>query len=161
MRRVNADSGCYARLMAELDDKTLNGFVDVCRDALASLATSPGSMFNCFPVAACGPASELIGRALKERFGVESVHACGVGHPDLPERQTHAWVETGTVIIDVTYDQFAGTGLQGWVFPLDSPWHRQFEDVDRRDGFCMPSGWPMYPHDGYETMRRALGPVPQ
>jgi hypothetical protein len=143
--------------MAELDNETLLQFAALCREALSSVASRSGSMFNGFPVAACGPASELVGRALKERFGVEGVYVCGVGHPALPERQTHAWLETDNVIIDVTYDQFPGTGLQGWVFPRDSAWHAQFEDIDRRDGFCMPSGWPMYPHDGYEAIRRALG----
>ncbi len=147
--------------MAELDDKTMKDFVTVCRGALASLVASQGSMFNGFPVGACGPAAELIGRALKEQFGVEGVYACGVGHSGLPERQTHAWVETDTAIIDVTYDQFTETGLQGWVFPLDSPWHAKFEDIERRNGFCMPSGWPMYPHDGYAAIRTVLATAPQ
>lgn len=142
--------------MAELDYRTLLHFVSVCREALASLAARPGSMFQGFPVAAWGPAAELVGRALKERLDIAGVYVCGVGHPDLPERQSHAWFETDSDIIDVTYYQLAGTGLRGWVFPRDSAWHAQFEDIDRRAGFCMPSGWPMYPHHGYQAMRRAL-----
>jgi hypothetical protein len=141
--------------MVQSDKRTLIEFVDLCREALAGLAGNTGSMFNGFPIAACGPSAELLGRAIEEQFGLEGVYVCGVGHPSLPEMQTHAWVETDDAIIDVTYDQFENTGLQGWVFSRDSVWHAQFFDIDRRKGFCMPSGWPVYPHDGYGAMRHA------
>lgn len=113
-------------------------------------------MFNGFPVAACGPAAELVGRLLQERMGLEGVYVCGVGHPTLVENQSHAWFEACGFIFDLTHDQFPDTGVNGWVLPRDSPWHQAFSDQDRRDGFCMPAGWPMYPHDGYAAMTAAL-----
>ena len=142
--------------MSTVDTKTLEDFAAICRRALEGLATRPGSTFQGFPVASCGPAAELVGRALEERLGLKGAYVCGSWHPLLREQQTHAWFEVAGNIIDLTHDQFEGTGLQGWVLPASSPWHTQFEDQDRRDGHCMPSGWPMYPHDGYEAIRRAL-----
>jgi len=134
----------------------LVAFADACRRGLEGLMQRRGSMFEGFPVGACGPAAELVGRLLHERFGVTGQYVCGSGHPRLRSSQSHAWFEAGGFIFDLTHDQFAGTGVEGWVFPLTSPWHRGFENLDRRDGFCMPAGWPMYPHDGYAAMMAAL-----
>jgi hypothetical protein len=106
---------------------------------------------------ACGPATELVGRLLQEHFGIEAVYVCGDNHLDLRSKgQTHAWVEAAGYIIDVTHDQFGATGVAGWVAPMPSTCHERFRSVDRREGFCMPSGWHMYPHDGYVAMTQAL-----
>jgi hypothetical protein len=134
----------------------LSRFAGACRSGLETLAKRPGSMFNGFPLGTCGPAAELVGRLLQERFGLEGVYVCGVGPPDLHDNQSHAWFEAGGFIFDLTHDQFADTGVAGWVLRMDSPWHQTFSDQDRRDGFCMPVGWPMYPHDGYAAMTAAL-----
>jgi hypothetical protein len=134
----------------------LTKFAGACREGLLRLKDQPGSMFKGFPRGACGPAAELVGRLLKERLGLEGVYVCGAGHPTLSANQSHAWFEAGGFIFDLTHDQFAGTALDGWVLPLDSPWHQAFSDQDRRPGFCMPAGWPMYPHDGYAAMTAAL-----
>lgn len=138
--------------MSSLDLTYLARFASACRDGLASLSTSPGSIFEGFPRASCGPASELVGRALKERLGIEGTYVCAVGHATLAEGQSHAWFESEGQIIDVTHDQFPGTNIEGWVLPLSHPWHAQFAHFDRRAGFCMPSGWPYYPHDGYSAI---------
>lgn len=134
----------------------LTKFAGACRRGLLGLTNRPGSMFNGFPRGACGPAAELVGRLLKERLGLDGVYVCGAGHSTLSANQSHAWFEAGGVIFDLTHDQFAGTGVAGWVLPLDSPWHQAFSDQHRRQGFCMPAGWPMYPHDGYAATRAAL-----
>jgi type IV secretion system protein VirB9 len=54
-------------------------------------------------------------------------------------------------IIDITHDQFQDTGLSGWVFERGEGWYAQFADLDPRYGFCMPSGWPSYPFEGYRA----------
>jgi hypothetical protein len=141
-----------------IEAEVLADFAATCRAGLESLATSSGSMFHGFPTAACGPASELLGRLLMEEFELESVYVCGVGHPQLRPGQSHAWVEVGDYLIDITHDQFPVTGLSGWVHPRASAWHASFRELDRREGFCMPEGWPMYPFDGYAAMKRALHP---
>lgn len=143
--------------MNTTDRQTLERFAAACRRGLETLATKQGSMFQGFPKGACGPASELIGRLLQEHLGLTGVYVCGSDHIDLASAtQTHAWFEVGDCIIDITHDQFADTGVEGWVVPVTSEWHGRFRDIDRRAGFCMPSGWPMYPHEGHVAMQRAL-----
>jgi hypothetical protein len=127
-----------------------------CRRGLVSLSALPGSAFSGFPKGSCGPAAEIVGRILKEEAGYEGVYVCGYRHLQLKPSQSHAWYEVDDYIIDVTYDQFKGTGLTGWVFRRGQGWHAEFADVDRRPGFCMPAGWPCYPHDGYEAVARQL-----
>lgn len=131
------------------DIAQIRAVADGCRRGLERLANQRGSMFCTFPSAACGPAAEIVGRILKEELGLEGVYVCGDGHPDLSPAQSHAWFEVERFIVDITYDQFQGTGLSGWVFEHGSDWHSRFSDLDRRDGFCMPNGWPYYPFDGY------------
>lgn len=132
-------------------------FAAACRSGLQGLASRPGSLFEGFPRGTCGPAAELVGRLLQERFGMSGRYVCASGHPRLQPTQSHAWFEAGGFIFDLTHDQFSGTDIEGWVLPLESPWHRRFKSRDHRDGFCMPAGWPMYPHDGYAAMVSALG----
>lgn len=143
--------------MTTTDKQALEQFAAACRRGLETLAAKQGSMFQGFPKGACGPASELLGRLLQERLGLPGAYVCGADHPGLgtPE-QSHAWVEVADCIIDITHDQFGSTGVDGWVVPVTSPWHGRFRSIDRRAGFCMPSGWRMYPHDGYAAMTRAL-----
>jgi hypothetical protein len=140
-----------------VSSEVLTSFARACRQGLLGLTNRPSSMFNGFPRGACGPAAELVGRLLKERHGLDGVYVCGAGHPTLSANQSHAWFEAGGFIFDLTHDQFAGIGVDEWVLPLDSLWHQAFSDQDRRPGFCLPAGWPMYPHDGYAAMTAALG----
>ena len=139
-----------------MGSEQLQEFAVACRRGLETLAGRRGSMFQGFPKAACGPASELVGRLLKERLGLEGFYVCGDDHPGLLEHQTHAWFEVGDHIIDITYDQFAGVRLEGWLLPATSSWHMAFRCIERRPGYCVPSGWPMYPFDGYGAMERVL-----
>ncbi|NVD99957.1 hypothetical protein [Massilia sp. BJB1822] len=134
----------------------LNDVAEKCRLGFLSLQDEVGSMFKDFPQGACGPAAEIVGRIMKEQTGYDGVYVCGSGHPRLRPNQTHAWYEMGNYIIDVTYDQFEDTGLSGWIFVRGTGWHAEFVDLDRRAGFCMPSGWPCYPFDGYQAIKAEL-----
>lgn len=87
------------------------------------------------------------------------MYVCGDGHPELTAEQTRAWFEVGNVLVDITYDQFEGTCLSGWLFARDMGWHARFENIERRKGFCMPSGWPYYPYDGYRAALESLNIV--
>ena len=127
-----------------------------CRRGLSELYGRSSSMFADFPRGACGPATEIVGRLLKEQLGYDGMYVCGDGHPKLSANQTHAWFEVGNVLIDITYDQFEGAALSGWLFTRDTGWHAQFENIQRRNGFCMPLGYPCYPHDGYRAALKSL-----
>lgn len=131
---------------------------DECRRGLENLAHSSGSLFNGFPLGSCGVASELVGRILKEKLGYDGTYICGVGHPSLECHQTHAWYEVGDYIIDITHDQFQGTGLSGWVFKRNAGWHAEFMELELRKGYCMPIGWPSYPFDGYYAILNHIQP---
>jgi hypothetical protein len=140
----------------QIDVDVLSRLADKCREGLQSLANRSGSMFMDFPRGSCGPAAELVGRVLKEAAGYDGVYICGAGHARLVPSQTHAWYEVGEYIVDITHDQFEGTGLAGWIFARGTGWHAEFDDLDHRDGFCMPSGWPCYPFDGYDAIKSVL-----
>jgi hypothetical protein len=123
-----------------------------CRLGLISLVGKNGSIFCMFPKAACGPAAEVLGRILKEHFHIDGTYVCARSHPQLDREQSHAWVEVDDFIIDITHDQFHGTGLSGWVFERGIGWHAQFaETVEHRNTFCTPQTWMLYPHDGYHA----------
>ena len=139
-----------------IDVALLNVLADKCRRGLLTLTTKSGSMFKDFPTGSCGPAAELVGRLLKEEAGYDGVYVCGSGHARLRPSQTHAWYEIEGYVIDITHDQFDDSGLSGWVFAGRTSWHAEFLDMDQRDGFCMPSGWPCYPYDGYSAIKSAL-----
>jgi hypothetical protein len=128
-----------------------------CRRGLHTLEGARGSMFAVFPRGACGPASEILGRLLNEQLRYDGQYVCGSEHPKLPDEYSHAWFEVADLSIDITYDQFPETGLSGWIFTRGTGWHAQFACLEKRDGFCMPSGWPNYPHDGYRAALNALG----
>lgn len=106
-----------------------------------------------FPRGACGVASELLGRIILERTGFTGTYVCGDGHPALEPQHSHAWVEVEGFIVDITHDQFADTGLDGWVFE-ESPWHTKFRR--ERNLLCLnPADWGSYPLAVYSAMRRS------
>lgn len=134
----------------------LDSLAASCRDGLQSLSDHRESAFFGFPKATCGPATEIMGRILKEKAGLDGEYICGRGHPRLKPGQSHAWFEVGDYIVDVTHDQFDDTGLTGWVFRRNQGWHAEFAEIERIDGFCMPANWPSYPYDGYSAVVREL-----
>lgn len=138
-----------AALRAELDT-----LAAAARSGLEGMTPAQrGNGFEFFPRGTCGPVSELMGRLVLERLGVEGTYVCGSGHPLLREQQSHAWLEVGSFLIDLTHDQFADTGLSRWVFE-DSLWHSLFQ----REAYklCLqPSNWMQYPHQAYAAISAA------
>lgn len=139
-----------------MDIAVLQELAECCRRGLQGIANQSGSMFSGFPEGSCGPAAELVGRVMNEVAGYDGLYVCGSEHARLMLSQTHAWYEIGDYIIDITYDQFQGTGLSGWVFKRGSGWHAAFADLDTRSGYCMPNGWPCYPFDGYQAIMNVI-----
>lgn len=60
-----------------------------------------------FPKGACGHASELLGRHLRERLSVEPTYVAKDNDaPGGSWRGSHAWLELDGLVIDITGDQF-------------------------------------------------------
>lgn len=136
--------------MTVIDRAELEKVAAACRRGLLSLANTAGSQFHGFPRGTCGGASEIVGRLLKEALQCDGVYVFGCRHPQLKPEASHAWFEVGDFIIDITYDQFQGTGLSGWVFERGAGWHAQFLSL-KSQNLCPPSGWFTYPYDGYKA----------
>ncbi len=138
-----------------IDHLKLQTIADACRRGLLSLRETRGSTFKGFPCGSCGVASDIVGRVIWETLQLKGTYICGTRHPLLDPNASHAWYEVDGLIIDITHDQFLDTGLSGWIFQAGDTWHSQFEQ-ERREGFCSPSGWPLYPFDGYDAAVRAV-----
>lgn len=124
----------------------------------AMTPTQRGIGFADFPRGTCGPVSELMGRIVLERTGHLGRYVVGDGHPALSSPQSHAWLEVDGLIVDLTHDQFLGTGLSGWVFEA-SDWHAAFETEVL--GLCLkPEQWSEYPYAAYVAMARACSSLP-
>lgn len=124
------------------------------RQGLEQLAsTNPPRGFEDFPSATCGPVAQLMGRIVLECLGRRGQYVLGERHPELGPRRSHAWLEVDSLIVDLTHDQFADTGLLGWVF-ADSAWHRGFER-DVQGLILDPKYWAFYPEFVYQAMAHA------
>mgnify|MGYP005984957437 CR=1 FL=1 len=74
-----------------------------------------------FPHGACGDTALLLGHFLTERGYGEFRYYLG-----WREGRSHAWLQSGSVIVDITGDQFDDP-----VFVSDrSPWHEGFAGTD-------------------------------
>lgn len=94
-----------------------------------------------------------MGRIVLEQTGQTGIYVCDGGHPALGPQQSHAWLEVGGLIVDLTHDQFEHIGLVGWVFKASS-WHARFErDINE---LCLsPARWGQYPYAAYRAMTGA------
>ncbi|WP_435060347.1 hypothetical protein [Streptomyces sp. bgisy060] len=84
-----------------------------------------------FPAGTCGLVSEFASRYLRERgMGDWEIVSAERHNPATGMWQgTHAWVRQGTVIVDVTADQFDGEGRPAvWADECDD-WYRGWEVV--------------------------------
>lgn len=90
-----------------------------------------GESFRYFPLGACGDASVLLGMYLTEEGFGEFEYVSGERYFEEEERHaTHAWLAQGSLIVDITADQF---------YEIDNPvmvtrvseWHSGFEGRPR------------------------------
>ncbi|MFI6401477.1 hypothetical protein [Streptomyces sp. NPDC050548] len=81
-----------------------------------------------FPHGSCGDASPLLGQFLRDQgFGVWEYVAGERGS----DQHTHAWLEQGGWLLDITADQFPGV-RESVVLTQDRSWHAQFRQTERR-----------------------------
>lgn len=142
--------------MSRINRDDLELLAGACRQALLEMADKPGSKLEGFPRGSCGLSADIVGRLAWEAFQYPGVYVLASDHPAHAGEPDHAWFEVGNYIIDITHDQYAATGLGGWVFERGTGWHAQFAEQETRDGFCPPENWPDYPYVGYEAARAAV-----
>jgi hypothetical protein len=87
-----------------------------------------GPQFRDFP-GACGDVSEMFGTYLFERCGVNAKYVSSVEGTGFDG--THAWLELGDLIIDLTCDQFPQDLLPAPYVEKDRAWHSRWV-VDRK-----------------------------
>lgn len=101
--------------------------------------------FREFPRASCGEASLLLAKYLEQ-------NGCGGFDYVLGERdsRSHAWLQQGNTIIDITGDQF-NDNHQPVIVTQDSAWHSQFNgkiqhtaDIDKYDERFKAIAWAGY-----------------
>src|SRR4051794_18534083 len=78
--------------------------VEVFRRALEVTTELSHPGFRQFPRGACGESSGLLGEFLRERGFGEWTYRWSVRYE--PDHQSHAWIEQGDVVVDITADQF-------------------------------------------------------
>lgn len=123
------------------------------REAIEAVDRTGWCAFDHFPRGACGTVSEVLARLLREHVGLDARYVAGEVHPD--SDGSHAWVEVGGVVVDITADQF---GLPAVIVTIESPWHAGWERTCDRPP-CLPDGWPMYPFALWETVCQAVGDI--
>jgi hypothetical protein len=78
-----------------------------------------------FPRGWCQDTSRALGHLLADRgeIGFQLVFA---KQPD-DERNTHVWLERDGPIVDITADQFVGSGCPGVMVTMDRSWHNSWK----------------------------------
>jgi len=108
---------------------------------------------SAFPKGVCGEICFLLGHYLRENGFPAAEYVNGIRRVD---GQSHAWIETEGIIVDITGDQFAEIADEV-VVTSDTKWHRQFCDHPGR----RPADFLIYgadtPHGlAYEPIARHL-----
>ncbi|NEH85300.1 hypothetical protein HA464_14330 [Rhizobium leguminosarum bv. trifolii] len=92
------------------------------------VACDPETLFvtlQTFPHGACGDASLLLARYLAERGHGEFRYMLGER-----DNRSHAWLQRGSLIVDITADQFADCPLGPVYVGEDTGWHDVFAGED-------------------------------
>jgi hypothetical protein len=107
-----------------------------------------------FPKGVCGAICFLLGHYLRQNGFPAAEYVNGIRRSD---GESHAWIETDGIIVDITGDQFAEIA-DGVIVTVDGAWHRQFSDRPGR----RPADFLIYgdssPHGlAYPPIARHLG----
>jgi hypothetical protein len=78
-----------------------------------------------FPTGCCGDTAWLLGTFLKDQGSGTFNRVLGERGP-CGDSSTHAWIEGGAVIVDITADQFEEMKQNPVIVTLESKWHEQF-----------------------------------
>lgn len=86
--------------------------------------------FEKFPTGSCGDACLLLGRYLRDSGLGDFDYVLGeAGAHDDDTWHSHAWLQQGDLIVDITADQFADFDYPV-VVTTDSQWHRKYRVKD-------------------------------
>lgn len=82
--------------------------------------------FRTFPKGSCKSTSLLFARFLRERWSVDwQLVSAQRGRPSKGNWVSHAWLESGGIIFDLTADQFPDAPSPV-IVSSESEWHRRF-----------------------------------
>lgn len=111
-----------------------------------------------FPKAACGDTALLMGAYLADQGLRGFAYVCGT-RGDHADRtwHTHAWLQNGKLVIDITADQFYDMP-HAIIVDANSTWHGQFRtDRDQDGDFRAWTGMGVDPlHSMYEKILKAI-----
>ena len=137
VRAINchADSGNRVKAIGRLmyDPDEIYRFAFRLRTAIESVpANWLPITFSSFPRGACGDASLILGAYLVDNGFHEFVYVVGErGAHDAGTWSSHAWLEAGSLVADITADQFQDAPSKV-VVVAPSPWHQCFTVVERQ-----------------------------
>jgi len=106
--------------------QTFRGAIERCDRAKLPIT------FSNFPRGSCGDAALLLGRFLKDRGFGDSDYVLG-WRGDHESGSSHAWLQIGDLIIDITADQFADMD-QPVIVQESSTWHAAFNGEVQNEG---------------------------
>lgn len=88
-----------------------------------------------FPSGACGDATLLLGTFLSDRGFGQFNYVCGErGNIPTEDWTSHAWLQKGNLVVDITADQFDDNDGKV-IVSENSAWHRQFT-VEEEHSAC-------------------------
>jgi len=105
-----------------------------------------------FPKGSCGDASLLLGQFLRDSGFGDFDYVCG-GQFDTGRMQTHAWLQRGGLIIDITADQFHDIDSPVLI-TYDHMWHGRFVSEVKH-----VAGWDTYDDHTLSSLTRAYKTV--
>ncbi len=88
------------------DRQHIESLAAAFRRAIEESAIRSDVAFRAFPRGACGDASLLLSEFLRQH-GFDNIdYVCGWDHSVPEHPRSHAWLEVGEIIVDITADQF-------------------------------------------------------
>jgi hypothetical protein len=106
-----------------------------------------------FPRGACGDASLILGAVLDDSAHTGFEYICGVVDNSDGTSPSHAWLQRGDLIVDITADQFPDVA-DSVIVSTDSWWHRKWR-VSQRS----PGDLKKYPIEQVAELYRLYGAV--
>jgi len=113
-----------------IDIRHLRELVASFHDTLSEIAHQFQVLFGTYPRGACGHGSEILGYHLLTVHAVETTYCNGETHN--PHFQSHAWLEYGNVIIDITCCQFDNCLFPCPYVEVDDSWHKRWKAKRRQ-----------------------------
>ena len=121
---------------SSMDIETLRHDVLRFRRAIGACHLSLDAIiFGSFPRGCCGVVSELLSVFLQARGHGAFTYVCGQRFDGDIGFSSHAWLEQGKYIVDITQEQFDGRSEQPLV-TVDRNWHdRRFPEQEKQRPF--------------------------